>query len=329
MHKLHQGQPRSQGVAGLPAGLGLASNIVIVRAGRNSLHEGWLEHDGERGFDLLIAAYEPTVEAREASQTARVLVPGPTIGGYARIFRLYPELLRSYEFIGLFDDDLIASQEDIERLFRVGRAHNLDLFQPALSWDSHFSYAATLAQKGYRLRFTNAVEMMCPVFSASHLQRALPLFELGYETGVDLLWTRLTDNPWFRYAIVDEVVFNHTRAVGTTKVLQGFASDERYDRKVQEVLDRFGASFRGFVSYAAIDSQGQAVMSRTAIALRSIGTWAALIRTPLPSPIFARLAPDFTRHCLLRPVNLRPIDLAAGEAGRSAPHAGKYPEFAR
>jgi hypothetical protein len=325
----HQDQPRSQTGVGLPAGLGGARNLVIVRAGRSSLHGSWLEHNSERSFDLLVAAYENDVDTRDEHQAAHILVPGPKIGGYARIFRRYPELLRSYEFIGLFDDDLIASQQDIEKLFCIGRAHDLDLFQPALSWDSYFSYAATLAQKSYRLRFTNTIEMMCPVFRAAHLARALPLFELGYETGIDLLWTRLTDNPWFRYAIVDEVVFKHTRAVGTTKAQQGFASDERYDRQAQEVLDRFGASFRGFVSYAAIDRQGNAVMSRAAIALRSIGTWSALLRTPLPSPLFARLATDFTRHCLLRPVNLQPIDLAESEVPRSAPRAGKHPEFAR
>ncbi|MFA5898204.1 MAG: DUF707 domain-containing protein [Hyphomicrobium sp.] len=300
--------PASQPIAGL----GCSRNLVVVKAGRDALHEGWLggRNDGGQGrdFDLLVAAYDPDVEAPDHPGTAYLWAPGSKIAGYADIFRRHPELLDRYDYIALFDDDLIASRSDIERLFQIGREYALDLFQPALSWDSHFSYAATLAMSAYRLRYTNTVEMMCPVFSAAYLRRALPLFSLGYETGIDLIWTRIADAPWFRYAIVDCVVFKHTRPIGTTKVAHGFGADERYDTQAAEVLDRAGASFRGFVCYAAIDRAGNRVGSRTAIALRSIGTFAAWRTTPVRRPLFARLATDFTRHCLWRPVNMSRID---------------------
>jgi hypothetical protein len=288
-------------------------NLVVVRAGPNSLHERWLDGKSasERDFELLIAAYDERVEPNGAPGTSYLWSPGSKIRGYSELFRRHPELLERYDYFALFDDDLLASASQIERLFEVGRRYNLDLFQPALSWDSYFSYAATLAIPGYLLRFTNTVEMMCPVFSAAHLKRALPLFALGYETGIDLIWTRLTDEPWFRYAIVDAVVVRHTRPIGTTKTAQGFAADEDYDGKVSELLGKFGATFRGFVSYAAIDGEGQQVNSRYAIALRSAGSWAAWRTTPLAGRHFVRLATDFTRHCLWRPLNMGRIDLNA------------------
>ncbi len=158
-----------------------------------------------------------------ASDQWSILLPGRKIAGYNELFQRYPELLDRYEYIALIDDDIKVTKQDFNRLFQIGADYSLDLFQPALSWDSHFSYAATLAIHKFRLRFTNTVEMMCPVFRAKYLRIALPLFSLGYETGIDLVWTRLNDDPWFRYAIVDEVVVTHTRVIGTTMKQQGFA----------------------------------------------------------------------------------------------------------
>ena len=303
-------------------GLGRSRNLVIVRAGTSSLHRQWLhdDHDehGPRAFDLLVAAYDTRVERLGLDGTGHLFLPGSKIAGLAELFRCYPELLECYDYIALFDDDLLTSRAAIERLFDIGRVYGLDLFQPALSWDSYFSYAATLQMRSYRLRFTNTVEMMCPVFSSTHLKRALPLFALGYETGIDLVWTRLTNEPWLRYAIVDEVVIIHTRPVGATKTAQGFGANEPYDAKAKELLDRLGASFRGFVCYAAVGRDGYTLHGRTAIALRSVWTWAAIRFTPIGSGLFARLATDFTRHCLYRQLNMGRVDLLVIGAAQPA-----------
>jgi hypothetical protein len=299
--------------AELCATSGAHRNLVIVRAGRGSLHPELLKGSAPAEFDLLVASYEAGAPEARHKQAYAVTSSGPKIAGYADLFRRHPELLKRYDYIALFDDDIRIAQRDIERLFRIGRQYDLELFQPALSHDSYFSYAATLAHRNFRLRFTNTVEMMCPVFSAAHLRRALPLFELGYETGIDLLWTRLSDDPWRRFAIVDAVVATHTRPVGVRKAQQGFRHDEPYEEQMQAALSRFGVTFRGFVSYAGIDREGRAVNSRRLIALHSVPNWAAVLRTPLRKLDFARLATDFTRHCLVRPVNFRRIDVAARE----------------
>jgi hypothetical protein len=286
---------------------GSRKNLVVVRAGRTSLHPGWTIGTGEAEFDLLVAAYEPCTCG--ASDEWLVMVPGRKIAGYYELFLRHPELFDLYEYIALIDDDIETTKEDINRLFQIGRTYRLDVFQPALSWDSYFSYAATLVSKKFRLRFTNTVEMMCPVFSSKYLKVALPLFGLGFETGIDLLWTRLSDDPWFRYAIVDDVVVKHTRVVGTTKNRQGFAPGEAYDGQAQRVLNRFGVEFRGFVTYAAIDKSNRPIRSRYLVGLHSGATWRAWRNTPMPFWYFLRLASDYTRHCFLRPTNLCRISL--------------------
>ena len=224
---------------------GSHKNLVVVRAGPNSLHPGWTQGPGEPEFDLLVAAYE--AGSSDSSAEWLIRLPGRKIAGYNELFRLHPELLERYEYIALFDDDIRVGKQDLNRLFSIGREYRLQLFQPTLSWDSYFSYAATLSErKRYVLRYTNIVEMMCPVFSASHLKLALPLFGLGYETGIDLVWTHLADDPWYKYAIIDDVVVRHTRPVGTTKAQQGFGiyrilrpSDARSFEKVWHQFSRY------------------------------------------------------------------------------------------
>jgi hypothetical protein len=287
-------------------------NLVVVRAGRNSLHPRWVEGPGAAGFDLLVVPYEEGAPPCPDGSPS-MFIPGRKIAGYHRLFRDHPDLLERYDYIALFDDDLLATKRDISRLFAIGSQYRLDVFQPTLSRDSHFSYAATLSNSGYRLRYTNIVEMMCPVFSREHLKRALPLFGLGYELGIDLIWTRITDAPWFRYAMIDSVVVKHTRTVGSSQVQHLPTSSGGYDDEIPRVLSRFGAEFRGFVCYAAIDRHGRAVRSRAAIGLRSLLLWAAWRDTPMAKRDFARFLADYTRHSFTRPINLDRVDRFASE----------------
>ena len=281
-------------------------NLVVVRAGRGSLHPHWVAGPGEAAFDLLVVPYERDAPAGPDSRST-ILIPGRKIEGYYELFQQRPDLIDRYEYIALFDDDLLISKHSLSVLFEIGRMYRLDIFQPTLSWCSHFSYAATLSNKMFKLRYTNTVEMMCPVFSRDHLVRALPLFGLGYELGIDLIWTRMTAEPWFRYALVDAVVARHTRPVGSTKVQHLPAESGGYDDEIELLLARMDADFRGFVAYAAIDCGGGIVLSRSAIALRAMVLWGAIRQTPLPRRQFARYLCDYLRHSFLRPINLQPV----------------------
>lgn len=284
--------------------------LVVTRAGRHSLHPEWVAGRDRQDFDLLVTRYEPGPPTPAGPGRAEIDLPGPKVAGYARLFRQRPDLLDRYDLIALVDDDIRTTAADLEQLFAIGDRHGLDLFQPSLAWDSHFTYAAFLHNPAFLLRYTNVVEMMCPVFRAAHLRRALPLFDESYETGIDLLWCRLSDRPRLRHGVIDAVQVTHTRPVGTTKDRQGFASDT-YDRQIAAVLDRYQASFRGVVAYAGIDARAGRHRSRAAVALRSMTLWNGLRRTPMPRAHFVRFVADHIRHGLTRPLNLEPLDLRA------------------
>jgi hypothetical protein len=298
-------------------------NLVVVRAGRQSLHPRWTRGDGNADFDLFVVPYEQGTPD-DCGATERYYFAGRKFEGYNALFSCRQDLLDTYEYIAFFDDDLDMAKADINSLFAVGRRYRLDLFQPSLSWDSHFSYAATLTSATYKLRYTNMVEMMCPVFRTSYLKQVLPLFGLGYELGIDLIWSRISDDPWFRIAIVDEVVVRHTRPVGTSQIQHTFGPEGQYDDQIAVVLGRFATTFRGTVAYSAINRKGKAVLSRYRIACASLWLWWAWRRSPMHFSDFARFVTDYTRHCLTRPINLDRIDIG-GRFTTAAPVGAPEP----
>jgi len=47
---------------------------------------------------------------------------------------------------------------------------------------------ACSSSRGFKLRHMTFIEMMAPVFRRDVLQQVRPLFELGFESGIDLIW---------------------------------------------------------------------------------------------------------------------------------------------
>ena len=64
----------------------------------------------------------------------------------------------------------------------------------------------------YLVRYTNFVELMCPVFSRSFLQICLPTFEASFSGfGLDHIWSQLGGRVPGRIAIIDDIAVAHTR----------------------------------------------------------------------------------------------------------------------
>ena len=283
-------------------------NLVIVRAGRKSLHPLWLTGKEPPRFDLLVTAYEDGVPEIDRPDAAVIPVPGRKIAGFNQVFDDYPQLLGDYDHIALLDDDLETDAAAINRTFDIGQQSGLRIWQPSLTPDSYFSYAVFLRNEAFTLRYCNFIEMMCPFFTAETLRKIRPLFALGFESGIDLLWCRSFDVPWFKCAVIDAVAVKHTRLVGTTAPQQGFTNGRRYDDEVVETLGMFGATFRGPVVYAGLMPGNRLVGRPEQIAFRALGLIGHWGKTPMKKGAFFRFVTDHARHCLTRPVNLGRVE---------------------
>jgi hypothetical protein len=279
-----------------------------VRAGRVSLHPHWL-CGAAPNFDLLVTAYEETPAAPPSPRIKETFLRGRKIEGYHRLFTESPELLREYDQIALFDDDIETDSTTINRLFAEGNRYSLELYQPSLTWDSYISYGIVLHNPVTRLRFVNFVEMMCPVFSASMLARALPLFSVRLETAIDLLWCRLLEEAWCKFAVIDTASVRHTRAVGKHRAKQGFVGENaEYQNVIDKVRQRTGIPFYGPVAYAAILRNGRRIERRWEMAAISMAPLFSTVK-PKGSTWYYRPIVDHIWHNLTRPIANERIDL--------------------
>jgi len=192
-------------------------NLVILRAGTNSLHRAWTADldDADRDWDLCVSWYD-AAEPDPADPCEYLTIQREVrkLTAIREIFAARPEFFE-YRRIWLPDDDLAVSRRAINRLFSICRRNHLDLAQPALDDASHVSHAITRRDPRFALRFTNFVEVMCPVFSSAALAACLDTFPTTVTSwGLDVVWPSLVGAGGTRIAIVDAVTVTHTRPVG-------------------------------------------------------------------------------------------------------------------
>ncbi len=192
-------------------------HLVVLRAGTGSLHPTWTADldDADRNWDLCVSWYddaEPDPNAPCEYLTVQREVRKLT--AIREIFAHRPDFA-DYRYVWLPDDDLAVSRRAINRLFEICRRNHLDLAQPALDEASHVSHAVTRRDPRFALRFTNFVEVMCPVFSAPALATCLDTFPTTLTSwGLDAVWPSLVGAGGTRIGIVDAVTVTHTRPVG-------------------------------------------------------------------------------------------------------------------
>jgi hypothetical protein len=202
------------------AGDRLRRNLVIVRAGDDSVHEGWLR-GGARSFDLIVSYYGDDPLRFRNDDALRIDQKGGKFDGLHSLFTQQPDLFRNYDHIWLADDDIVTQSETIDRLFAVMAEHDFLVAQPALSWNSHFAYPVTLNFPHCHLRYSNFVEAMVPCFRADYLRRVWPIFDgFRFGWGMGVVWTRLMPEPLGRAAIVDACVVRHTRRMYSGSLYQ-------------------------------------------------------------------------------------------------------------
>ena len=245
-------------------------NLVVVRAGRNSLHPKWLEGAAERNWDLIVSAYDPEARFDHGPDVPVVLQKGGKWDGLHALLA-GSDLISRYEYIWLPDDDIATTCADINSIFDAMRRYNLEVAQPALTWNSYFSHFLFMQCPGFLLRYTNYVEIMVPCLRAGLLAQVVEDFRGSMSGfGMDYIWCRLSPEPRYKAAVLDSIAVHHTRPVG--KVLRGNMSNRGLDPEEEERLlrSRFHISGRTRpLVYAAVDAQGRLRNGVTKLGLRA------------------------------------------------------------
>lgn len=289
-------------------GHGRSRRLVVVRAGDASLHERWLSGAASPAFDLGVSYYG-TKPGGASDADYYLATRGGKWEGLHEFFAQHPGLLAQYDWIWLPDDDIDTTVTSVNRLFDLMDELQLDLAQPSLSWDSYYNHFTTLNNPRFKLRYTNVVEVMAPVFSSALLQRIVPLFAgRRFGWGLDFLWSRWLPQPSHRSAILDAVQVRHSRPAARGSLYKDNVSASP-DAECQALLRQYHQRKPAKVVYGGVTQDGVA-MGRGARLLADLyAGWEPLCRG---SYVDQRHLPmsRFELVNRVRRVTLRSLDLS-------------------
>jgi hypothetical protein len=190
------------------------ARAVCVRIGADSVFFDWFKPGTARSWDVLLSFYK--LPEQPFSAAYETIIAGG-LSKYTALKDIYatrPDVYDGYEQFLLLDDDIGYTFEDIDRLFDLAAAHDLDLAQASLSHDSAAYWGFLKHQPGNVLRYTNLVEVMMPLFSRAAFIACIDTFDQSVSSwGLDFVWAALLSGRQNNLAVIDAVVATHLRPV--------------------------------------------------------------------------------------------------------------------
>jgi hypothetical protein len=192
-------------------------NLIISAVGDSSLHKEWIS--GEPDFDLVLIYYGDNDEIfSDYTKDTPVCIrqKGQKFPLTGAFLHHNLSMMARYEYVWLPDDDISISTDCLNRLFSLAGQYDLSICQPSVAAvDDQVSHAITRPVKNVKLRFTNFVEVMMPLFKTKTLLALCDDFsfsESGW--GLDASWSYRLNDPENKIAVIDEITALHTRPVG-------------------------------------------------------------------------------------------------------------------
>lgn len=179
--------------------------LVYTSAGDSSNVRCWC--DGPRDFDIWIAYYGDEEKKLAEFADHYVQRKGGKYPNLLQDYRDNPRVFEKYERIMVSDDDIIFSASDLNQLFAKSHDLNLWILQPAFQPMGRITIPITCRNPYTKLRFTNFVEMGCPLFEREKLMGFLSVYDPNIISwGVDHWYCHVIGGAEEnRIAICDEI----------------------------------------------------------------------------------------------------------------------------
>lgn len=154
---------------------------------------------------------------------------------------LEQENITSYEYVGVYDDDLIFKISDINYMLHLAQFHKLDVFHASVSHDSYFSHRRFLHKSSLFLEEVEWVEIMAPFYREEIFKKCLPYFKKAISAhGIDYFLVPVLQRILKKTntALIHAVMIKHSRPVKSHQRIysNNKTSDEETELIRQEAI---------------------------------------------------------------------------------------------
>lgn len=212
-------------------------SLVISPTGNKTLATQWVR--GNPSFDVCFLTYQDV--DKDILKLAKYHFDY-RLEKWEMIHKLIIEnldIILQYDYFWFVDDDISTSCNDINNLFKIAVDYQLKLAQPSIS--GFRSFPQTKRVSGMFLRYTNFVEIMCPLMSKETLLKLFPTFiETKSGWGIDFIWKTMLNPHLGDLAIIDLINVRH---VDKVKSKYGGRFKVKPQIELERVLYRLGDSY--------------------------------------------------------------------------------------
>ena len=191
--------------------------LIIVRAGKNSIHHTYMNQQMPDGIDFLISRYDesPTIDFDTKFSKYQQKDTGSKFGSIKRAYEDNKQLFNKYDFVWILDDDLYIPISSLINVHNFSKKRICHLFQPALDISSFASWPITVQNKKFEFRVTDFVEIMAPVISMELFNIVVDKFDENFTgSGFEWYWQDVLAKNDEYACILDNAPIFHTRQIG-------------------------------------------------------------------------------------------------------------------
>ncbi|WP_251554558.1 DUF707 domain-containing protein [Neobacillus muris] len=234
--------------------------LVICRVGDQSLHREWILPSEFKNFDIFIDYYGSDENRYIEDSDFYTENKGLKWPGLFSLIERYKDIVFDYEAVWFPDDDIKTNAKTINEMFKLFSYYDLKLAQPALTKDSYFTHGITIVNNHFKLRFTDFVEVMVPIFSRDALLEVYQTFnESQSGWGLDNIWPKKLKATEKQIAILDQTPVTHTRPVGGGELYAKLNISPHLE--VRKLLRKYDVLLKKFIVYDGILADSQKVYS--------------------------------------------------------------------
>jgi hypothetical protein len=214
--------------------------LIIVRAGRDSIHRSWLWTITDLA-DVGLSIFDDDEPSEDGVKFVHHCAGGK-FQGLAAFFEAFPNVIDEYDYFWLFEDDLVLPFESLLEILSLLSKFPFELAAPALSYYSFFTWPITVRNSQFIFRCTNFVEVMAPIMSRAFLRRAMPAFRDNYSAwGHEWFWHKLLGESDSFSAIIDSAPITHSRPFGRGSLYKNRPAEGWTPEMDQErMLNKYG-----------------------------------------------------------------------------------------
>lgn len=180
--------------------------LIYTSAGAAANVRQW-HASKSRNYDIWITNYTDTKSFHKEYADYYNERKGSKFHNLKAIIDEHRDLLGRYKAIMVADDDIIISPKSLSTLFTLLMENDIWVLQPAFSRFGKISHGITRRKLKPSLRYTNFIEVTCPIFRTEKLLDFMSVYrpELSLAYGVDWWFLHhLGKDEQDRYAISDK-----------------------------------------------------------------------------------------------------------------------------